>query len=232
MASLRSILIAKIGWHEQGNSPERKKAAEAYLKLLFTNSDFREYCRYYQRAYFEDMGPDVLDEPFWEDTASANSLDYLNCFGVLYGRLYRRLIIMDNWESQIEEDLFTLCDLTMSRLLTPEVITEANNTVPTFFYSYSNNNEWNQGAFSIINKLNSLLSIYINNYEKQRNGFFHDNCVIDYFKNVRHLFFTCEKKILKDNGKKPSDKKPYLTMYTYNKIYEQMSYTTYPNRKE
>lgn len=123
LSSLRSLFIAKIALADHvPDSLDAKMESECtfkyLLKLFFKNSDFREFNRVIQRAYYGDIETWELQNSDWEDKPNRDNFDFVYTYGVLSRRLNRIIndTAVNKWSYLNIVDLLTICDLAESRL--------------------------------------------------------------------------------------------------------------------
>lgn len=109
-------------------------AACKYVEKLINNADMRVFVRRYQRLYYGD-----LDWKQWQKLTGEciqDGFDYFRCFQTLSVKIDNYLESHKRY-NLLEYDLFTLCDLTFSRLQTPTYEDINRQPRKTLFYDSS-----------------------------------------------------------------------------------------------
>lgn len=179
----------------------RPELANCFIHQMINDEAFRSFNRSYQLRYYRDI-TDITDYngTAWRiDKSKGVGFDYSNCFLVLVSKL-DYCFENDNPYPMMEIDLYTLCDLTYSRL-------QMYGERKALFYSSENNQEGDSLTVAILQRVISLLDKYKAMY-KQKRGI--DNLVQTYFDFMAKKFIEVSDILEKKPGE--SIKEPFVPL--------------------
>ena len=162
------------------------KIADEFVCMLMDNEVYRKFNRIYQLHYYQDI-LDYLGErqAEWDiNIPNGTKFDFYNCFLVLVSKLELNLSMQEPYPLMVI-DLFTICDFIYSRL-------QNVGSDRALFYSSCYNKKNDSTCKSILLKVLSLITAFLNNTEM---SLLHDAYINAYFKFMKIKFAELINKI-------------------------------------
>ena len=164
-------------------------------------------------GYYGDISTAELNDSDITDDTIKKGFDFYHCFGALYNSLASRLG-KNEWYPLLEFDLFTLCDLIISRLQVKQ-IKSRGSIWDTFFYHSGNNSQSSAGAQYVVDSTLVLLNSYLEQYTAISGKDDLTDEVYIYFYSMRNLLTKCSNRFKDDIGKESAEKSLYICAQNY-----------------
>ncbi len=126
MVLQRTVTISKI---YVNNSVESSKILNEYINQLMKNQELRNVNRVFYRMFYQDAYALMDINEYYVDDGDSESFDFYYTYHTLVNRI-RNGYENRNKNKIVEVDLFTLCDLIITRIK----IDKTNDDKQTFFY--------------------------------------------------------------------------------------------------